>query len=74
MYTVQPIHMTLTKCMWMMKNCVHVQSLGGATCIGDWGRATLCKGLKVPRCFIPPIHVVVYLLFNVVLILNKLSN
>ncbi len=36
-----------------MKKCVHVQSLSGAACIGDWGRANLCKGLKVPLCFIP---------------------
>ncbi len=36
-----------------MKKCVHVQSLSGAACIGDLGRANLCKGLKVPLCFIP---------------------
>ncbi len=36
-----------------MKKCVHVQSLSGAACIGDWGRANVCKGLKVPFCFIP---------------------
>ncbi len=27
--------------------------LNGAACIGDWGRANLCKGLNVPLCFIP---------------------
>ncbi len=36
-----------------MKKCVDVQSLSGAACIGDWGRANLCKGHKVPICFIP---------------------
>ncbi len=36
-----------------MKKCVNVQSLRGAVCIVDWGRANLCKGLKVPLCFIP---------------------
>ncbi len=29
-----------------MKTCVHVQSLCGSACIGDWGRANLCRGLK----------------------------
>ncbi len=29
------------------------KSLSGAACIGDWGRANLCKGLKVALCFIP---------------------
>ncbi len=24
-----------------------------AACIGDWCRVNLCKGLKVPLCFIP---------------------
>ncbi len=37
-----------------MKKCVHVYSLSGAACIGDWDRTNLCKGLKVPLCFIPP--------------------
>ncbi len=37
----------------MMKKCVHVQSLSGAACIGDWGRANLCKGLNVPLCLMP---------------------
>ncbi len=32
---------------------VHVQSLSGAACIGDWGKANVCKGLKVPLCLIP---------------------
>ncbi len=32
----------------MMKKCVHVQSLSG----GARGRANVCKGLKVPLCFI----------------------
>ncbi len=36
-----------------MKKCVHVQCLSGAACIWDWDRANLCKGLKVPLCFIP---------------------
>ncbi len=36
-----------------MKKHVHVQRLGGGAGIGDWGRANLCKGLKVPLCFIP---------------------
>ncbi len=36
-----------------MKKSVHVQSLSGAACIGDWGRANLCNGLKIPLSFIP---------------------
>ncbi len=26
----------------------HIQSISGTACTGDWGRANLCKGLKVP--------------------------
>ncbi len=41
----------------MMNKCVQVQSLSGEACIGDWVRANLCKGLKVPLCFIPLIQI-----------------
>ncbi len=42
----------------MMKKCVHLQRLSGAACIGDWGRANLCKGLKVPL-----LHTLMQILF-----------
>ncbi len=42
---------------------VHVQSSSGAACIGDWGKANMCKGLKVPLCLIP----LVQILFHIIL-------
>ncbi len=40
----------------MMKKCVHVQISSGAACIGDWGRANLWKGFKVPLYLIEMIR------------------
>ncbi len=48
----------------ILKKSVYGQSLSGAARMGDWGRANLCKGLKVPFCLIPLVQIMFHIIWK----------